>query len=157
MRKRIFLALAAVLFLFFLAIFAGKGQDTEQSKAERYIKEGEAAWAEAASKGDTDTIERVVADDYIGVDPDGNFYNKATELSNTRNDHGAITVSNHVNDINVRFYGDTAVAQGTETWEVRRPAPKRGSYVWTDTWIKRNGKWQIVAAEDLTVAPIEKK
>ena len=154
MRKRISLSVVTVLFL---AMVVGKAQDSEQSKAERYIKESEAHWAEAASKGDTATIERIVADDFIGVDPDGNFYNKATEITNTRNDNGTITVSNHVNDVNVRFYGDTAVAQGSETWEVRKPAPKRGSYVWTDTWVKRNGKWQVVASEDLPVPPIEKK
>ena len=46
---------------------------------------------------------------------------------------------------------DTAVAQGSETWENRTGDPKRGTYVWTDTWILRNGKWQIVAAEDVTL------
>jgi len=34
----------------------------------------------------------------------------------------------------------------------RAGAPPRGRFVWTDTWIRRNGKWQIVAAEDL-IAP----
>ena len=144
MRKHRMLLAAIILFL---AIFAGKAQDAEQGKAERYIQQSEAQWAEAASK----------ADDFVGVAPDGNFYDKVTEITNTRNDHGTITVSNHVNKIKVRFYGDTAVAQGSETWEVRKPAPKRGSYVWTDTWVKRNGKWQIVAAEDLEVLAIETK
>ena len=27
-----------------------------------------------------------------------------------------------------------------------------GRFVWTDTWLRRNGKWQIVAVEDL-IAP----
>ena len=61
-------------------------------------------------------------------------------------------VSNHANEIKVRFYGEAAVAQGDETWERRTGDPLRGRFVWTDTWIKRNGKWQIVAAEDL-IAP----
>ena len=61
-------------------------------------------------------------------------------------------VSNHANEIKVRFYGDAAVAQGDETWERRTGEPLRGRFVWTDTWLKRNGKWQIVAAEDL-IAP----
>ncbi len=30
-------------------------------------------------------------------------------------------------------------------------APECGPFVWTDTWVRRNGKWQIVAAEDLIV------
>jgi hypothetical protein len=42
------------------------------------------------------------------------------------------------------------VAQGDESW-VRRTG-QRGRFVWIDTWIKRNGKWQIVAAEDV-IAP----
>jgi hypothetical protein len=50
----------------------------------------------------------------------------------------------------VRFYGNTAVAQGSETWEKRNG--ERGRFVWTDTWIRRNGTWQILAAEDL-IAP----
>jgi hypothetical protein len=52
----------------------------------------------------------------------------------------------------VRFYGDTAVAQGNESWVRRVREPRRGRFVWTDTWIRRNGRWQIVAAEDLIVA-----
>ena len=59
-------------------------------------------------------------------------------------------VSNQLNDVKVRFYGDTAIAQGSETWEKRDG--KRGRFVWTDTWIRRYGRWQIVAAEDL-IAP----
>jgi aminopeptidase C len=59
-------------------------------------------------------------------------------------------VSNRLNEVKVRFYGDTAIAQGDESWE--RRSGERGRFVWTDTWIRRNGRWQIVATEDL-VAP----
>jgi len=59
-------------------------------------------------------------------------------------------VSNHLNDVKIRFYGDSAVAQGNESWE--RKNDERGRFVWTDTWLRRNGRWQIVAAEDL-IAP----
>ncbi len=60
--------------------------------------------------------------------------------------------SNQLNEVRVRFFGNTAVAQGYETWERRSGQPRRGRFVWTDTWVKRNGQWQIVAAEDL-IAP----
>jgi type II secretory pathway pseudopilin PulG len=146
MRNRMLLAVAAALIL---TLFAGTRRDAQQSKAEQYIKERETRRAEAASQGDTDTIERVLADDFVGVAPDGSFYGKATEITNKRNDHGTVTVSNQVNDITVRSYGDTAGAQGSETWGVRNANPQRGSYVWTDTGVKRNGKWQVVAEEDL--------
>jgi hypothetical protein len=35
---------------------------------------------------------------------------------------------------------------------LRRAESERGRFVWTDTWIRRDGRWQIVAAEDL-IAP----
>jgi aminopeptidase C len=54
--------------------------------------------------------------------------------------------------VKVRFYGNTAIAQGSESWEKR--SGERGRFVWTDTWLLRNGHWQIVAAEDL-IAPEE--
>ena len=38
------------------------------------------------------------------------------------------------------------------TWVRRTGTPLRARFVWTDTWILRNGKWQIVASEDL-IAP----
>jgi len=44
------------------------------------------------------------------------------------------------------------VAQGNETWH--KKSGETGRFVWTDTWLKRNGRWQIVAAEDL-IAPVE--
>jgi aminopeptidase C len=56
-------------------------------------------------------------------------------------------VSNRLNGVKVRFHGETAIAQGDESWE--RPNGERGRFVWTDTWIRRKGRWQIVAAEDL--------
>jgi hypothetical protein len=61
-------------------------------------------------------------------------------------------ISNHLNEVKVRFFGDTAVAQGSESWARRTGSLLRGRFVWTDTWTRRNGKWQIVAAEDL-IAP----
>ena len=152
MKYRSPLAVAALLVV---ASFVGHAQDTQQSNIERYIEESESQWAEAGVKGDTATIERILADDFVGVAPDGSFYDKAKEIADTREEKGN-TLSNHVNEVKVRFFGDTAVAQGSETWERRTGEPKRGSYVWTDTWVRRNNKWQIVAAEDLTVPAIAK-
>ena len=121
-----------------------------QSSAERYIAESESQWAAAVASGNTAVIERILADDFVGVDTDGSHYNKAKAVADTRESPKEF-LSNHLNQVQIRFYGDTAVAQGNESWERRSETPKRGRFVWTDTWIRRNGKWQIVAAEDLIV------
>jgi len=149
MSYRSMLAIAA---LFVMVIFANRAQETDQTKAERYIKERESKWAEAGVKGDTATVERILADDFVGVAPDGSLYDKAKEIADTRETGNM--VSNHVNEVRVRFFGDTAVAQGSESWEKRTGEPKKGRYVWTDTWVRRNNKWQIVAAEDVSAAEV---
>ena len=122
-------------------------QKRDYREAERYIVESERLWAESVATGDASTVERILADDFVGVDPKGKLYKKAEMVADTRN-APKYFVSNRLNDVKVRFYGDTAVAQGDETWE--RRSGERGRFVWTDTWVYRNGKWQIVAAEDLT-------
>jgi ketosteroid isomerase-like protein len=121
----------------------------DQNETERYILESERHWAASVATGDTSAIERILADDFIGVDPQGHLYPKQKMIDETRN-APKYFVSNRLNDVRVRFYGNTAVAQGSETWEKR--SGERGRFVWTDTWFLRNGRWQIVAAEDL-IAP----
>jgi ketosteroid isomerase-like protein len=121
----------------------------DQKEAESYIVESERQWAESVATGDPSTVDRVLADDLLGVDPKGTLYDKPKMIADTRN-APQFFVSNRLNEVKVRFYGETAIAQGDESWE--RRTGERGRFVWTDTWIRRNGRWQIVAAEDL-VAP----
>jgi ketosteroid isomerase-like protein len=121
----------------------------DEKETERYILDSERHWAESVATGDTSAIERILADDFIGVDPKGSLYNKQQMIDETRN-APKYFVSNRLNDVKVRFYSSTAIAQGSESWEKR--SGERGRFVWTDTWIRRNGRWQIVAAEDM-IAP----
>jgi len=132
-------------------IYAAPAQQPSTTESERYIKESERQWAESVANGDVTVIERILSDDFLGVDPEGNLYEKSKMVADTREAPKRF-VSNHLNDVKVRFYGETAVAQGSESWVRRSGSPLRGRFVWTDTWIWRNGKWQIVAAEDL-IAP----
>jgi len=118
-----------------------------QKETEDYIRKSESEWAESVANGDATVIERILADDFVGVAPEGKLYDKSTMISETK-DGPKHFVSNQLEDVKIRFFGDnTAVAQGSESW-VRRNG-KRGRFVWTDTWILRNGRWQIVAAQDL--------
>ena len=126
----------------------------DRTSAEAYIRESEAQWAESVASGDTKAIERILADDFIGTDPKGNLYDKAAMIADTK-DAPKYFVSNHLDQVKIRFFGNTAVAQGSESWERRNG--ERGRFVWTDTWIHRNGRWQIVAAEDLIAAPLPAK
>jgi hypothetical protein len=117
-------------------------------KAKQYITESEKQWAEVVASGDSTVVQRILADDFIGVDTKGFQYNKAHEVHSTV-DGPKYFKSNRLDDIKIRFYGNMAVAQGYETWVRYSGEQLTGRFVWTDTWLLRDGKWQIVAAEDL--------
>jgi ketosteroid isomerase-like protein len=140
-------SVAGLAVLLWTSVVLVRGQQSTQD-AENYIKLSEQQWAEASMKRDTATVERILADDFVGLDPLGSFFRKAKGLASVSKNVGDY-VSANGNDVDVRIYSDAAVARGSESWEKRNG--ERGRYVWTDTWICRNGKWQIVAAVDVKV------
>ncbi len=85
-------------------------QHYDQKDVERYIIESERQWAESVASGDTTVIQRILADDFVGVDPKGRQYRKAEMISETHN-APKYFVSNHLNDVKVRFYADAAIAR----------------------------------------------
>ena len=129
---------------------ASAAPPANHSAAEQYIRESERQWAASVASGNSRVVARILADDFSGVEPKGQQYTKAQMVADTRT-APKYFASNHLNDVKIRFYGNAAAAQGNESWVRREGEPKHGRFVWTDTWLLRNGKWQIVAAEDLTV------
>lgn len=137
-----------VLFLGgYFASVASAAAGYSQADAESYIKSSEAAWAESVSTNDSSVLRRILASDFVWV-LDGEVWNKARAIADAESGPGDF-LSDHLNYAHVRFFGDTAVVQGMETWT--RKNARKGRFVWTDTWVRRNGKWQIVQAEDITV------
>ena len=92
-------------------------------------------------------VKRILADDVVWV-LDGKVIGKAQAVMAAANGPYDF-LSNHLDYAHVRFFGDVAVVQGSETWT--RKGGRKGHFVWTDTWVRRNGQWQIVAAEDVSV------
>ena len=116
---------------------------------EKYIQDGSRLWAESVATGKTEDLQRILAEDFVGTDPQGRRYDKAKMLENTR-EAPKYFASNKIGPVKVTFFGNTAVAQGEETWVRHRGDPISGRFIWTDTWMSRNGKWQIIAAQDMT-------
>jgi ketosteroid isomerase-like protein len=119
-----------------------------QHDAERYIQESEAEWASSVATSDASVVRRILADDCVWV-LDGRVLGKAQAVTEAEKGPSDF-LSNHLEYAHIRFFGDTAVAQGSEKWT--RRGGKRGRFVWIDTWVRRNGQWQIVATEDVSVS-----
>lgn len=115
----------------------------------RYIERSEEEWAKSVATNDASVLKRILADDFIWV-LDGRLLDKKTAVTEASEGPGPF-LSNTPDYVHVRLFGNTAVAQGSETWA--KAGGQRGKFVWTDTWVKRAGCWQIVNAQD-TVVPL---
>ncbi len=92
-----------------------------------------------------------LADDFQGTAPGGKRYDKAEAL---KRDASLKERDCRLDDAKVRFFGDSvAIIYGSEralrTDQDGKEAMR--CLVWTDTWLKRLGKWEIVAAQDTAV------
>ena len=121
-----------------------------QAEVEKYIIESSRDWAESVVTGDMSRRRIYFADDFIGTDKKGRRYTKADITRETG--PAKYTVSNRLESVEVRFFGNTAIVHGSEAWEKKDGS--RGRWVWTDIWVLRDGAWQIVAAQD-SEAPVD--
>jgi len=105
----------------------------------------EQAWLNAEKNHDAAAFEKLVADDWIAVSPDGKNQTKAERAAEIKTAH---IVSATLGDMKVRVFGDTAVVTGTDD-EITMTDGKKSSdhYVWSDVFLKRNGKWLAVASQ----------
>jgi uncharacterized protein (TIGR02246 family) len=126
---------------------AAAGPREGAADAHREIEAGERAWGQAFVTGDVATAERLLADDFAGVSPGGATYSKADLLKGLRTDPHE--TSDRIDGLTIRLYGDTAIAQAHEHMVGPPPELKPSETVFTDTWVRRGGRWRIVAAEDL--------
>ena len=150
----VFLVAAATGTLGLFAVAARTPSSTEADaslqQAKTYIEDSEHQWVQAVTTGDTAVVERTLAPDFIGVGPDGKTFDKSVMVDLIRQAPQEY-VTNRLNEMSVKFFGTTAIATGSETWDRRSELPKRGRFVWTDTWMLRNGQWQVVAGSDFVL------
>ena len=121
----------------------------DRAQVERYITACEGEWAAQDVNGDTSSSKACLADDYQGVSSHNHVVDKAQSMAV---DPGPrTTVSDTLDYIHIRFpTPDVAIAQGGETAVGKDGA--RHSLIWTDTWLLRGGKWQIVTSQDSMLA-----
>jgi ketosteroid isomerase-like protein len=110
------------------------------------------AYEAAVVASDTVTLKKIWADDYIFINAQGTLATRAQRLANFAS--GATDVFEGVNqrEIIVHVYGDNAVLFQLFTLRgrfggVETNTEVRGSF----TWIKRAGRWQLVANQVIPV------
>ena len=117
-------------------------------KTARYIIEMERKWAEGVCV-DNGVVPGLLADDFQGTSPNGERFTKADELKDEKGAHTAHDC--RLDEAKVHFFGDSlAVVYGSEhaVGKDKSQPNAKVCQVWTDTWLKREGTWQIIASQD---------
>src|SRR3954454_15452337 len=117
-------------------------------KTANYIIDQERKWAEGVCT-DNGVVAGLLADDFQGTSTNGARFTKADELKDEKSLRTARDCG--LDEAKVRFFGDSvAIAYGSEHAVGKDKTQPNGKVcqVWTDTWLKRRGTWQIVASHD---------
>ena len=104
-------------------------------------------WAEARVRADSSYARRLEAEDCTIVWPDGRIVKKRADLQTMTGD--IVFTEFKVNDLQVRVYGETGVVVGRGTIKAQKKQEDllSGDFVWTDTFVKQDHEWKVVASQ----------
>lgn len=118
---------------------APKGPSTADA-----IKQLEHEWTDAMKAGDADKLDQIIADDWVGLQPDGSTESKKAFVASYKAGKSK-TETYEFGPLTVKVLGNVAVVQGTDTEKSTfEGKDTSGKYVWMDVWAKRDGKWVAV-------------
>ena len=136
--------------LIFLAVAIASGQEQaairdQRSIAVQVIKKLDNERIQAQIHADAAALERIYADDFIGVGPSGTVRTKPQVISDFTSGNLRFQ-SITTDDVRVRVYGNAAVETGRSTMN----GQDKGNAVphdsrFTRVWVKQDGSWRLVA------------
>ncbi len=146
---RTFVAVATVAILLLVLAHAQQSHwASPDDKTAKYIIDMERKWAEGVCV-DNGVVASLLADDFQGTSTQGARFTKTDELNDEKAPRTAHDCG--VDEAKVHFFGDSvAVVYGREhaVGKDKTHPSTNVCQVWTDTWLKRDGTWQIVASHD---------
>jgi ketosteroid isomerase-like protein len=128
------------------------GMDTEVLQQ---LNRLEQTLASSVVKGDLETWKDIVAADWITIDPAGRVLDRPRvlqELATLKRKIDSMTID----DVRVRRFGHVAIVTGRTTatgscsGDVSRVVLR-----FTDVFVLRDGRWQVIASQGTIVAPVD--
>jgi uncharacterized protein (TIGR02246 family) len=138
----------AALVLAACAMAQGQKQTVsrEQSRSvEQAIRKVDDERIQAQIHADAAALDRIYADDFIGIGPSGTVRAKPQVIADfTSGDLKFQSIT--TDEVQVRVYGDTVVETGRSTMDGRdkgKTVPRDNRF--TRVWVKQEGRWRLVA------------
>ena len=133
---------AVVLVLAISSIALGQ---YKKGSVEDQLIQMDKAWTLAELRGDKKAAGALIADDYVGTTQRGEIENKTQYLASVVPNSDMVKSD----DYKVTIYGNTAIMTHRGTVEGVRNIQFRSTHI----WMKRGGKWQIVAHHGSRISP----
>ena len=140
--------LIAVLVLTVAPMCEGQEQSAnrdQRSGVEQAIRQVDHERIQAQIEADAMALDRIYADDFIGIGPSGTVRTKPQVISDFTS--GALKFQSITTDeVQVRVYENTAVETGLSTMigqDKGKAVPRDTRF--TRVWVKQQGSWRLVA------------
>jgi ketosteroid isomerase-like protein len=128
------------------------GQATPEVSVEQTLMQLERDWSQASLTKDIDTLNKIMADDWVNIDFQGKVVTKAQTIASLKSGLPA-TQAAGLGEMKVRVFGDSAIVTGSDTGKSGSKGKEIiEKYLWTDVFVRRNGRWQAVASQSTKVA-----
>jgi ketosteroid isomerase-like protein len=118
---------------------------TQRSNIEQVIRQQDGERIQAQIGADAAALDRIYADDFIGVGPSGTVRTKKQVILDFTS--GTLKFQSITTDeVQVRVYENTAVETGLSTMNGQdkgKPVPRSTRF--TRVWVKQQGRWRLVA------------
>ena len=135
--------------LIVLALIVGCGHVLGQDDASQSVQRLERAWLDAYEQHDTKAMDAIVADDFAITFPNGSMQTKVQIMASIKRPRsGGLAIKFHTEEVRARVYGDTVILTGRVVSEYQQDGQttSKEEQRYTDTYVKRNGRWQVVAS-----------
>lgn len=112
-------------------------------------RDAENAWEAAVAKHDYASVEGFLAPDYAGVSSKNKFVGRSELLSEFKGDKDTYKSAKN-EKLTVKMYGNNVAVVTGRAREVGTGKDGKAfdrTYLFTDTWMMRGGKWQCIASQ----------
>lgn len=127
--------------------FPRKPEDVQQ-----YIAERSRQWTNCYVTGNPEVMELILAPEFVSTNPRGRRSGKSAALKAAKGGP-AVFESARAGPIEVRLFGDMALAFGGDLLVLKEGTPREITTAWTDTWLLRQGQWLAMASHESVVSP----
>ena len=145
-------ALAVIVFVTCSSESSGHSNPTSSrtpsADTSKTLIAAEQALSNGLLRGDWKIIEETYADDIVFTEADGSVHHKSDSVREMQSGDVKFT-SIEMSDVHVQDLGNVAVVTGKLIEKGHyKTDDLSGTYRFTDVWVKRNSRWQLVAGHE---------